>query len=323
MIGNSDLVLALIGPHWQHERLADDGDIVRSELMSARTAGKRVVPLVHSGAMMPTVTDLPTELAWLATTNAAQFTDPFVFDKEVDALVTKLTGVTPRFQALRDQAVDLYIAKDLQGLTDAVDEIWSIQSNAPTPAAADCYRLLALSMTRAGDEVKRNLWLSRSISAAYISGGAHVLGAALLPLFFQLLSVHDYVGARGVLVEVQRLTDSRDLAQIPTYLTMVRVFLEKMAFTYFLEGDYSVARDYYQQAFALVDNSDNRGREKARAAGALCDYFLGEVAVAIAETESVIARAVAEGWKDLADLAVQNLATMKVRGETFLPYEVT
>jgi hypothetical protein len=64
------VVLAVIGARWLtaagpdgRRRIDDPGDWVRRELVAAFEAGVRVIPVVIDGAQMPTVPDLPEDLA--------------------------------------------------------------------------------------------------------------------------------------------------------------------------------------------------------------------------------------------------------------------
>ncbi|HEY5877135.1 MAG TPA: toll/interleukin-1 receptor domain-containing protein, partial [Ilumatobacteraceae bacterium] len=67
-----DLVLVVIGPNWQPERLQSQADYVRIEISEALRQGKRVVPVLLDDVSMPSAEQLPPELAKLAFLNATR-----------------------------------------------------------------------------------------------------------------------------------------------------------------------------------------------------------------------------------------------------------
>jgi TIR domain len=75
-IGRSDVVLAVMGAQWQPERLSNDTDFVRQELLLARSQGKRVIPVLLDGRLAVTEADVPAELAFLARLNAMPIGPP-------------------------------------------------------------------------------------------------------------------------------------------------------------------------------------------------------------------------------------------------------
>jgi hypothetical protein len=77
---SADVVLALIGPRWLDElrsRLSTSADdVLRFELATALAMGKRVIPVLVEGAMVPAGRDLPADIAPLADRQAAVLTGP-------------------------------------------------------------------------------------------------------------------------------------------------------------------------------------------------------------------------------------------------------
>ena len=73
-IGNSNLVLAVVGQQWAdsaEQRRADStDDVVRFELETARTLNIPVIPVLVGGATAPDLHDLPKGDAWLASKQA-------------------------------------------------------------------------------------------------------------------------------------------------------------------------------------------------------------------------------------------------------------
>jgi hypothetical protein len=68
----SGVVLALIGPNWDTDRLHDENDWVRYELEAALAREVPIIPLMLRGAQMPTAAELPESLQELPSFNAGQ-----------------------------------------------------------------------------------------------------------------------------------------------------------------------------------------------------------------------------------------------------------
>jgi CHASE2 domain-containing sensor protein len=96
-IAASDVVLALIGPHWLNarnhrgRRLEQSDDPVRLELLSALEHAKRIVPVRIEGATAPAAAALPAELRALAVLNMPEVRSAS-FDIDVNELVRQLLG---------------------------------------------------------------------------------------------------------------------------------------------------------------------------------------------------------------------------------------
>jgi YARHG domain/TIR domain len=78
-IAASDIVIAVIGPHWIGKaadgtpaRLADPADSVRFEIETALKHNKTILPLLVNGATMPQEAELPESLRFLHFCNAAR-----------------------------------------------------------------------------------------------------------------------------------------------------------------------------------------------------------------------------------------------------------
>ncbi len=88
-VGECDVLLAIVGRHWLtvadsagRPRLHDPQDWVRLEIQMALERGVTVVPVLVSGARMPTETDLPEEIAAMARRNAIQIGPQWAGDVE-------------------------------------------------------------------------------------------------------------------------------------------------------------------------------------------------------------------------------------------------
>ena len=92
-VARSDVLLALIGPNWRADLLADEGDFVRLELASARALDKMIVPVLHGRASMPDLHDVPNELAWLLYRNAFVVRPPPDHVQDMERLVDEVVEV--------------------------------------------------------------------------------------------------------------------------------------------------------------------------------------------------------------------------------------
>jgi CHASE2 domain-containing sensor protein len=96
-IAASDVVIAVIGPHWLRaanrdgRRLDRADDPVRFELSTALQLRKRIVPLRIDGAAAPAAADLPEPLRPLALLNMPELRGAS-FDIDFDELVRQLLG---------------------------------------------------------------------------------------------------------------------------------------------------------------------------------------------------------------------------------------
>jgi CHASE2 domain-containing sensor protein len=94
-VADSDVVIALIGPGWLNacddrgRRIDQPDDFVRYELAAALEHGKRLIPVLVGGAMMPGADQLPPALARLARCQAHPVDDSrFAYD--LDALIRSI-----------------------------------------------------------------------------------------------------------------------------------------------------------------------------------------------------------------------------------------
>jgi hypothetical protein len=81
VISNSDVLLAVIGPHWQElkgvnglRKLDDESDVVRLEIQTALAKQIQIVPILVDAATMPTVDTLPQPIRAFARINALEIT---------------------------------------------------------------------------------------------------------------------------------------------------------------------------------------------------------------------------------------------------------
>jgi len=91
-----DAVVAVIGPHFELDRLSQPDDFVRKELVEALTQGKFVLPVLVEDARMPTVDELPAELEEFSYINAAPLRRDPDFRRDADRLVESLRRAVVR-----------------------------------------------------------------------------------------------------------------------------------------------------------------------------------------------------------------------------------
>ena len=95
-LATSSAVLVLIGSRWLTacddagaRRLDDSADWVRREISLALGRRLRVIPVLFDGALMPAATELPSEIAGFATSQAYDLTGAY-FDRDADYLARRL-----------------------------------------------------------------------------------------------------------------------------------------------------------------------------------------------------------------------------------------
>jgi len=96
-VGDSAVLLALIGKRWRGERdgaaprLFEAGDFVRQEVAAGLAKGLRVIPVLLDGVAMPDPAHLPLELGALAGRNALEL-DNTRFAADMARLVREVRG---------------------------------------------------------------------------------------------------------------------------------------------------------------------------------------------------------------------------------------
>ncbi len=91
-LDESDVCMVVIGPRWTGQRenapprVFDADDFVRREVRAALETGRRALPVLANGAIMPSAGDLPEDLAGLVELNAISVRHGD-FDRDVDHLI--------------------------------------------------------------------------------------------------------------------------------------------------------------------------------------------------------------------------------------------
>jgi TIR domain len=82
------MCIVVIGRRWSIERLHDDGDFVRREIVSALARGIRVIPALFDGVKLPAAAELPVDLTDLTHCQAYDFGTGRDFKRLVTQLLT-------------------------------------------------------------------------------------------------------------------------------------------------------------------------------------------------------------------------------------------
>ena len=91
----SSLVLALVGPQFESERLHDPLDPVAFEMRQARFFGCMVHGVLLEGAPMPAEKSLPPDLRWFCKRSASALSGP-ALGQQIDALVAAVPQLAAR-----------------------------------------------------------------------------------------------------------------------------------------------------------------------------------------------------------------------------------
>ena len=99
-IARSDVVLAIIGPHWlnkkNRKRLEDPGDFVRVEMETALELGIPLIPVLVDYARMPPAGTLPASLRQVIYSNAAEVDPARDFHVHVERLMRSIDDLLTR-----------------------------------------------------------------------------------------------------------------------------------------------------------------------------------------------------------------------------------
>ncbi len=112
-LAKSDLVLFLVGPGFDPQRLRDPNDVVAFEWMQARFYGCGIQLVLVDDARMPRAADLPAELRWIGERSASVLTTP-TLGRDIDALVDAVPHLAATPRAFRVLWVDDYPANNEQ-----------------------------------------------------------------------------------------------------------------------------------------------------------------------------------------------------------------
>src|SRR5262249_61729412 len=82
-----DVLILVIGPHFDLARLAQYDDHIHVEVLEALRLGKLVVPVLVDDAAMPTPLELPADIVSLSYLNAAPLRPDPDFDNDVERIV--------------------------------------------------------------------------------------------------------------------------------------------------------------------------------------------------------------------------------------------
>ena len=144
-VGDSAVLLALIGKRWRGERegamprIFDAGDFVRQEVAAGLAKGLRVIPVLLDGVAMPDPAQLPPDLGALAGRNALEL-DNTRFAADMAHLVHEVRGAigeeaAPPTTTSAPSRTRRWIAAAVVVVAAAMVALWQLQrSPAPAPA---------------------------------------------------------------------------------------------------------------------------------------------------------------------------------------------
>ena len=119
IIAECEAVLAIVGTHWVDardernvRRLENGDDFVRIELEMALARGVPVIPVLVSGATMPSEAQLPASLAAFAYRQATQVRPDPDFHRDVDRLLASLPPMAPVGPAPDSSAPSELVTRD-------------------------------------------------------------------------------------------------------------------------------------------------------------------------------------------------------------------
>lgn len=220
------------------------------------------------------------------------------------------------------RAVALYEAGDDEQLWQLAEEQWPAIGAPLDPAIAElCYFARAAS-ARAERWAAADVWGARAMVAAVLTGSAETAARLLMPQFFTLMRSGHFEESRKVLEEMARLVD---VSGAPHGGALARLYHEKMASSYLMEGLYAEAAASYNRAVE-VSGTDARGRVKSLAGAALAMYLTDPddgAAVALrARLESVKAEASMQSFPDVEADAEHNLRWLDGDEDAWRPFEI-
>jgi len=151
-VGDSAVLLALIGKRWRGERdgaaprIFETGDFVRQEVAAGLAKGLRVIPVLLDGVAMPDPAQLPPDLGALAGRNALEL-DNTRFAADMERLVREVRGAlgeaaAPPATARTTSRTGWWITAAVVVAVAAIGALWQSQrSPAPAPATASPARV--------------------------------------------------------------------------------------------------------------------------------------------------------------------------------------
>jgi hypothetical protein len=87
MLKKCNVLVAVIGPHWDQPRLFDAEDWVRAEIETALSSRIRIIPVLIDGARLPAVSSIPESIREFAYRNASNIDSGRNFDVDINRLI--------------------------------------------------------------------------------------------------------------------------------------------------------------------------------------------------------------------------------------------
>ncbi len=166
-IEKSDLVVALIGPHWLGEqsdgsrRIDDPTDFVRLEIEYALKAGIPVIPLLINTTPMPKPEKLPRDIELLAFRNALPLDSGLDFHQHLDRVIAGARGFIDKGaqahqRSSRSAALSLIVIALLILLAVALANRDKFRSNSTNAASNLSGRLPNVASTESLEQAERD-----------------------------------------------------------------------------------------------------------------------------------------------------------------------
>ena len=122
----SAILLVIIGPQWEVNRLSNSDDWVRFEIEQALEMGKQIVPILTHNATMPERAEIPEPLGSFANMNALRLRPNPDFEFDVERIIRHLGLTAAPSQDRTGTHHDLSLDSDLSAIvTEAVRELTS------------------------------------------------------------------------------------------------------------------------------------------------------------------------------------------------------
>ena len=142
-LGQADLLLAIIGPHWLEsredgrKRISERADPVRIEIETALEGGIPVVPVLVDGASMPGEDQLPDTFKDFAFINAAVVDIGRDFRQHMDRLIRAIDGILTRPKLSKDEVRQVPAGGEEFSTGEAAPPVQHEPSASSTPSAQE------------------------------------------------------------------------------------------------------------------------------------------------------------------------------------------
>lgn len=224
-----------------------------------------------------------------------------------------------------DRAATLYEAGQHDELWALADHLWAEQGDEPSTDVAEVCFFARTAYARAGQWGAAGLWGARAMVASILSGSRMTGARLLLPEFFRLQAQGSPIEARQVLHEMTRLVNVDDPDQGSQVQVFARLYHEKLATSFLLEGDFDEAIAHYREALDRSQD-DPRGHLKVRGGLALATYLSATSDGSATQFRGILTEirdaAEEQGFPDVVADATHDLGWLAGDEDDWRPFEV-